>query len=138
VEESLRLYGPSHWVPRTARHDLVLEGVPIRGGDRLLVVIQAGDLDPRRYEPPPEARLRRPAAARPLRFSGGPPPCAGPSVAPTELEEMPSVPLQRLPDVRIDAAAAPPRYTGLVVRTWTPLPVTFSPGTSRFVEPPVV
>jgi cytochrome P450 len=139
VEESLRLYGPSHWVPRAARHDLVLGGVPIRGGDKLLVVVQAGNLDPRRYEHPLEARLDRPSGRDHFSFSGGPRTCAGQALARTELEEMISVLLRRLPDVRIDPAAAPPCYTGLVVRTWTPLSVTFSPRrTSRSFEPPVV
>jgi cytochrome P450 len=129
VEESLRLYGPSHWVPRVARHDTELAGVRIGGGDRILMMIQAANLDAARYPDPLEPRLDRPSPRDHFSFSAGHRSCAGQALARTELEEMISVLLKRLPDVHLDPAAEAPSYSGLVVRTWSPLHVRFARST---------
>lgn len=127
VEESLRIYGPSQWVPRVARHDLMLAGVPIKEGERLLVMLEAANLDPARYDDPLTAHLDRPSLRSHFSFSSGPRTCAGQALARAELEEMIAVLLRRLPDVHLDRSAEPPSYRGLVVRTWSPLHVAFSP-----------
>jgi cytochrome P450 len=136
VEESLRLYGPSHWVPRVARHDVTLAGAEIKAGDRLLAMLEAANLDPARYEASLTARLDRPSPRSHFSFSAGPRTCAGQALARAELEEMVSVLLRRLPDVRIAADAEAPRYQGLVVRTWSPLHVTFTPARGRTTAEP--
>jgi cytochrome P450 len=127
IEESLRLYGPAQWVPRYARHDTVLGGVPIKGGDKLLIMLHAASLDPNHYESPLEARLDRPDPKDHFSFSKGKRRSGGAALARTELEEMLSVLLERLPDVCLDPAGEPPRYRGLVIRAWMPLHVTFTP-----------
>jgi cytochrome P450 len=101
--------------------------VAIKAGDKLLAMIEAANLDPKRYEAPLTARLDRPSPRSHFSFSAGPRSCAGQALARAELEEMISVLLGRLPDVRIAPDAEPPHYQGLVVRTWSPLHVTFTP-----------
>jgi cytochrome P450 len=127
IEESLRLYGPSHWVPRYARHDTTLGGAPISGGDKLLIMLHAANLDPGHYERPLEARLDRPNPRDHFSFSKGKRRSGGAALARTELEEMLSVLLERLPDIRLAPDAEPPTYRGLVIRAWMPLHVAFTP-----------
>jgi cytochrome P450 len=60
VEEFLRFVSPVQFSkPRFVRHDVELDGVHLRKGDRIMVMIAAANLDPQANERPDELDLER-------------------------------------------------------------------------------
>lgn len=52
IEELLRLYGPSHCLPRRAVQDTDVLGVPVREGDMVFAFSGAGNRDPSKFAEP--------------------------------------------------------------------------------------
>ena len=125
VEETLRLFSPSHLIRRVALRDTELGGVQIREGDAILALTAAGSRDPEHYECPADVDLERPASRDHFGFFMGPRTCAGQSLARFVMERMLVVALQRLPNLRLDPAAEQPSFTGTQQRHWRPLYVFF-------------
>jgi cytochrome P450 len=128
VEEALRLYGPVMFRPRIAKRDTALGGTAIRAGDKVIAVIGAANRDPARYDRPAAVDLGRPSPRNHFGFYQGARSCPGQGLARVELEEIVTAVIDRMPDVRIDADAPPPRYRELLMRRWEPLNVAFTPG----------
>src|SRR5258705_2906248 len=60
VEEFLRFVSPVQFSkPRFVRHDLELDGVHLKKGDRIMVMIAAANLDPEAHERPDKLDLER-------------------------------------------------------------------------------
>src|SRR5262245_29854430 len=60
VEEFLRFVSPVQFSkPRYVRRDVDLDGVPLKKGDRIMVMIAAANLDPNAHERPNELDLER-------------------------------------------------------------------------------
>jgi cytochrome P450 PksS len=60
VEELLRFVSPVQFSkPRYVRHDVDLAGVPLKQGDRIMVMIAAANLDPEAHERPEQLNLER-------------------------------------------------------------------------------
>jgi cytochrome P450 len=60
VEEFLRFVSPVQFSkPRFVRHDVDLDGVHLKKGDRIMVMIAAANLDPEAHERPDELDLER-------------------------------------------------------------------------------
>jgi cytochrome P450 len=125
VEEGLRLYTPGEYRPRRAMRDLELGGVTIRKGELVFAISAAGNRDPLHYANPLELDLERRAPRNHLGFYPGPRTCPGQGLARYELARLLRVLLERLPGLRLDPDAEPPRYTGSTARTWRPLNVLF-------------
>ena len=60
-----------------------------------------------------------------LAFGGGPHICLGMHVAPAEMTVGISALLDRLPNLRLDPDAEPPRFVGMYERGATAIPVRF-------------
>ena len=131
VEESLRLYGPSYFTAlRVALRDLELGAVKVKKGERIALMLGAGNVDPRRYECPMDASLDRERPRDHLAFYAGRRSCIGSMLARAEIQASVGVLLDRLPDVELDPDAAPPVYSGLTrTRRWAPLNVRFTSST---------
>jgi cytochrome P450 len=125
VEEGLRLYSPGEYRPRRAMHDLELGGVTIRKGELVFAISAAGNRDPHQFARPGELDVERRTPRNHLGFYPGPRTCPGQGLARLELARMLRAILERLPGLRLDPDAAPPRYTGATPRTWRPLHVVF-------------
>ena len=126
VEESLRLAGPVVFRPRFANEDTELAGVQIAKNDLALTVIAAANRDPDRYPRPDSIDLERKGPRDQLAFYFGPRHCAGAPLARIELQEIVAAALQRLPDLRLDSGAEPPKYRGYQLRGYRPLHALFT------------
>ena len=126
IDETLRHTTVVHWRARQATRDIELGGVTIRAGDRVHPVNAAANRDPERYPHPEAIDLERSGYLSHLAFNVGPRHCAGAWLARMEAYES-ILALLALPDLRRDPDAPPPRYEGLVARTFRPLHVRFTP-----------
>jgi cytochrome P450 len=70
VEELLRFDGPTAAMVRVAREDLPIDGRVVHRGDRLFLMINAANRDPRQFQEPDRLDLRR-ADNRHLAFGHG-------------------------------------------------------------------
>jgi cytochrome P450 len=125
VEESLRMYGPVYHRPRLATRDVELGGQTVRKGDTVLMLTVAGSRDDARYACPHAVDLERPAPRDHFAFLVGTRTCPGQGLVRAELQEAMAVVLERLPNLRLDPDAEPPRQAGLMARRWGPLHVLF-------------
>lgn len=125
IEEALRIYGSVHFQSRYAREDAVVGGVAIRRDDAIILQHAAANRDPETYDCPHAIDLNRTPASKHLAFGIGPRLCPGAALARMEMRDAVKAVLTRLPKVRLDPAADPPRFEGLFVRSWRPLHVLF-------------
>ncbi len=126
VEELLRFEGPGQALVRVALDDLAIGGRRIRRGDRLFVMINAANRDPRRFVDPDRLDLGREPNPH-LTFGHGRHFCVGAPLA--RLEAQVALPrlLERLPGL----ALAAPRLEwidSLIFRGVRALPLTFGAG----------
>jgi cytochrome P450 len=121
VEEVLRYDSPVQLTSRRAARDTEIRGVPVAAGDDILVMLGAGNRDPRRFTEPDVFNPQR-AVSGPLSFGAGPHFCLGAALA--RLEAAIAFPrlLRRFP--ALAAAGEPRRREGLVLRGYDALPVT--------------
>lgn len=127
VEEALRLYPSAQWRFRVSNQDITLGRVEIKKDDVVISVKAAANRDPSRYDCPAEIRLDRQRPSDHLTFNTGPRTCAGARLARAELRDMIEILLDRLPDLRLDPSAPPPRLSGVYMQGFRPLNVVFSP-----------
>ncbi|MFE7807203.1 cytochrome P450, partial [Streptomyces sp. NPDC057430] len=119
VEELLRVTAPSPLLPRVAAADAVLDGCPVKAGDRLVLVARHAVGADR--EPPDALRPAPPAVAR-LVFGAGPHACPGARLALAQLDDVLAALAPYRPtvvDARVDRRAALPGWRRLTVRATT-------------------
>jgi cytochrome P450 len=126
-EEVLRLYPSVHFVARLANDDFELDGTQIRKNDRLIMLNAGANRDPARFTCPHEIDLKRDGWREHLAFSVGPRTCAGAALARGEVQESVAKALERLPNLRLDPDAEPPRLQGFLLRSYRPLHALFDP-----------
>jgi len=126
VEEALRIHGAAHYVERFANTDTEIAGVPVKKNTIVVPLLAAANVDPRRYECPFDVNLERKNPRDHTAFAMGPRSCGGMWLARGELAEMYTAILQRLPDLRLDPDAEPPRLVGLGIRSFKPLNALFT------------
>jgi cytochrome P450 len=121
VEELLRFDGPTPVMVRVAREDLHIDGRAIRRGDRLFLMINAANRDPRQFAEPDRLDLRR-ADNRHLAFGHGIHFCLGAPLA--RLEGQIALPalLARFPALA-SCTDVPEWLDSLVFRGMRSLPV---------------
>jgi cytochrome P450 len=124
VQEGLRWEPPLVAFSRWATRDAELCGVPVKAGCAVVPVVAAANRDPARWEDPDRFDLHRPAKPH-IAFAMGAHTCLGMHLATLELETVLGVLLERLPGLRPDPDAPPPRVTGGSFRTALQLPVAF-------------
>jgi cytochrome P450 len=128
VEEALRLLPPVHVRARVAAHDGELGGVAVPAGDPVFPLSAAANRDPARYRSPAETDLERPNPRDHHAFSVGPHFCIGAPLVRMEGVEALGALLERLPGLRPDGDAPPPRMSGFNLRPVRPLHVRFGTG----------
>jgi cytochrome P450 len=121
VEELLRYDGPTPAMVRVAREDVRFDGRVVRRGDRIFLMINAANRDPRQFRAPDRLDLRR-ADNRHVAFGHGIHFCLGASLA--RLEGQIALPalLARFPGLAL-RTDAPEWLDSLVFRGMRSLPV---------------
>ena len=102
VEEMLRVEGSTKATFRLARRTTTIGGVEIPAGAKVVVLLGAANLDPRRWACPAEVRLDRPRIAEHLAFGRGPHTCIGAPLARFEVQIMLAELLRRTSAIAID------------------------------------
>ncbi len=124
IEESLRWMPTDPMFSRWVTRDVDFHGVQLPRGAVLHLCIGAANRDPDRWERPEEFDVRR--APKPtLAFGSGPHVCIGMHVARAEMAVGIGALLDRLPNLRLDPDAEPPRFIGMYERGATAIPVLF-------------
>lgn len=123
VEEALRLLPPVHYRARRAIEDTELAGTKIKKGEFVLPLIASANRDEGHYACPHAVDFERKPTRDHLSFAAGPRSCIGSNLARAEIVESLRQILDNFPDIRLDPEAAPPVYTGLVLRRFAPLNV---------------
>jgi cytochrome P450 len=124
IEETLRWETPVLFVARQATRTVELAGVEIPRGRTVSAVVAAANRDAAHYPDPDRFDLDRRADDH-LSFGFGRHFCLGYHLAKLEARTALTAALDRLPNLRIDPAAPPPRITGLAFRSPRTLPVRF-------------
>jgi cytochrome P450 len=124
IEESMRWAPTDPMFSRWVTADVDFYGVHLPRGSVLHICLGAGNRDPERWERPDEFDPTRPARPT-LAFGGGPHVCLGQHVARAEMTVAINALLDRLPNLRLDPDAEPPRFIGFYERGATAIPVRF-------------
>lgn len=124
IEESVRWLPTDPMFSRYATTDVEFHGVRIPKGSVLHICIGAANRDPARWERPDDYDIFRPMKPT-LAFGGGPHICLGMHVARAEMTVGIDALLDRLPNLRLDPDAEPPRFIGMYERGATAIPVRF-------------
>ncbi|MEX5713483.1 cytochrome P450 [Parafrankia sp. FMc6] len=124
IDESLRWMPTNPMFSRFLTKDVEFHGAHLPKGAVLHLALGAGSRDPRRWERPDEFDVTRPPKPS-LGFGGGPHVCLGMHVARAEMYTGIGALLDRLPNLRLDPDADPPRIIGMYHRGPTAIPVLF-------------
>jgi len=126
VEETLRWETSITMVNRVATRDARVGGCPVAAGASLLLLTGSANRDDARWDRPDEWDLDRPDQSH-LAFGWGRHLCLGMHLARLELRVGIATLLERLPGLRLDPAAPPPRIVGTAFRGPERLDVLFDP-----------
>lgn len=124
IEESLRWMPTDPMFSRFVTEDIDFYGVNVPAGAVMHICLGAGNRDPERWERPDEYDIYRPMKPS-LAFGGGAHICLGMHVARAEMTVGINALLDRLPNLRLDPDAEPPRFIGMYERGATAIPVRF-------------
>ena len=124
IEESARWLPTDPMFPRWVTEDVDFFGVHLPKGSVLHLCLGAANRDPDRWDRPDEFDPFRPIRPS-LAFGGGPHVCLGQHVARAEMTVAINALLDRLPKLRLDPDAEPPRFIGFYERGATAIPVRF-------------
>ena len=124
IEESLRWMPTDPAFGRWVTRDIDFHGVHLPEGAVLQICLGAANRDPARWERPDEYDITRPLRPS-FAFGGGAHVCLGMHVARAEMAVGIGALLDRLPNLRLDPDAEPPRFIGMYERGATAIPVLF-------------
>jgi cytochrome P450 len=124
IEEALRWMPTDPMFSRYVTRDVDLHGVHIPEGSVVHICLGAANRDPARWERPDEYDITRKLRGS-FAFGGGVHVCLGMHVARAEMLVGIGALLDRLPDLRLDPDAEPPRFIGMYERGATEIPVVF-------------
>jgi cytochrome P450 len=126
IEESVRWMPTDPMFSRWVVRDTELGGVKLPAGSVVHMNLGAANRDPKRWENPDEYDIFRPMRPN-LGFGQGAHICLGMHLARAEITVAIDALLDRLPNLRLDPDAEPPRFIGLYERGATAIPVLFDP-----------
>jgi cytochrome P450 len=124
IEETLRWMPTDPMFSRHVTRDVELAGVRLPARSVLHLCLGSANRDPARWDRPDDfdvTRTLRPSFA----FGGGAHVCLGMHVARAEMATGIGALLDRLPNLRLDPDAEPPRFIGMYERGATEIPVVF-------------
>lgn len=124
IDESLRWAPTNPMMSRFVTTDVDFHGTHLPRGAVVHLAFGAANRDPGRWERPDEFDLTRPPKPS-LAFGGGPHVCLGMHLARAEMHTGIGALLDRLPNLRLDPDAEPPRIIGMYHRGATAIPVLF-------------
>jgi cytochrome P450 len=124
IEEALRWQVTDPMFSRYAVTDTSLGGVQIPAGSVVHLCFGAANRDPARWDRPDEFNPGRPLQGH-FGFGRGPHTCLGMHVARAEMHTGISALLDRLPNLRLDPVAEPPKIIGMYERGPSALPVVW-------------
>lgn len=124
IEESLRWMPTDPMFSRFVTEDIDFYGVPVPRGSVMHICLGAANRDPERWDRPDEYDITRPLKPS-LAFGSGAHICLGMHVARAEMTVGINALLDRLPNLRLDPDAEPPRFIGMYERGATAIPVVF-------------
>lgn len=104
IEEAVRMHSPTKVDFRLVRKTTTLGGVPLRAGTIVMLCLGAANRDPRKFEDPHEFRPDRKNVREHIAFGRGIHTCAGAPLARVEAQITVRRLLDRMSDIRIDAA----------------------------------
>lgn len=124
-EEMLRFCGPAQWFMRAVHQPTEVAGVAIRPGQRVQLLIQSANRDPREFDAPDTFRWDRPVP-RTLAFGHGPHFCIGVHLARLEGRILLEQWLRRVPEYEVleEHTVRPPSSFQW---GWTEVPVRVHP-----------
>jgi cytochrome P450 len=125
IEEGTRWAPTDPAFARFATRDAMLEGVDVPAGAVVDTCFGAANRDPSRWERPDEFDPGRPPRPH-LAFGNGPHVCLGMHVARAEMDTAVRALLARLPGLRLDPDAEPPRIIGMYERGPTAVPAVWN------------
>jgi cytochrome P450 len=126
VEETLRYWGPAEQTfPRIALEAVILEGITVARGERVMVSLAAADRDPARFADPDRFDVSRPDANRHIAFGKGIHACLGAPLARAEGEIAFATLLGRYPALRLAVPAAELTWRENFLRGFRAIPVRF-------------
>jgi cytochrome P450 len=111
IEEVLRRYGVA-MPPRIVTRDAKFAGVEMKAGDRVMLMLPAGNLDPDAFDDPTTFNIDREAVPH-LTFNAGPHRCVGSHLARLEMRVFFEEWFARMPAVSPDPDDAPTYRSGL-------------------------
>jgi cytochrome P450 len=124
LEESIRLIGPVQSATRQVTRDIGIDGVKLKQGDIINLILSAANHDPAVFEAPDEFRPGRPNIARHLGFAAGPHLCLGMHLARAEAQIALNTLFDKLPGLKpdISRSTAPSgavfRQPGCLIASW--------------------
>ncbi|WP_216893491.1 cytochrome P450 [Nocardia alni] len=124
IDEALRWQATDPMFSRYVMSDTEFHGVHLPAGAVLHLCLGAANRDPARWDEPDTydiTRRLRPSFA----FGSGAHACLGMNVARAEMVTGIGALLDRLPNLRLDPDAEPPRFIGMYERGATEIPVVF-------------
>ncbi|OBK70777.1 cytochrome P450 [Mycobacterium sp. 1274761.0] len=124
IEESVRWMPTDPMFSRWVVADTELGGVEMPAGSVVHINLGAANRDPARWDRPDDYDIFRPLRPN-LGFGQGAHICLGMHVARTEMAVAIEALLDRLPTLRLDPDAEPPRFVGMYERGATAIPVVF-------------
>ena len=127
VEEILRFVTPVVGFRRTATCDTEIDGRKIAKGDKVVMIYQAANRDPKVFDDPETFRIDRKPNDH-LAFGIGAHFCLGANLARAEIRIVFRELLRRLPDIRVAPGEGPVRVPSPLVAAIASLPVVFTPG----------
>lgn len=123
VEELMRYVSPALFVTRVARMATTIDGVDIRPGQSVLLVLGAANRDPDVFADPDRLDVLRPEAGRQLGFGLGRHHCLGAALARLEAQVVLRALVTDHPEVRLASSAAKRWAGGAMLRHLVELPV---------------
>jgi cytochrome P450 len=124
IEEALRWETPLLMMARRAVRPTTLAGIAVEPGAVVNVMLGSANRDEQRYPDPDRFDIHRSPTPH-VSFGSGPHVCLGMHLARMEMRVALDRVLDRLPNLRVDTAAPPPRIVGSVFRSPDRLPVCF-------------
>jgi cytochrome P450 len=111
IEELLRRYGIA-MPPRIVMYDAEFGGVQLKKGERVVMMLPAGNLDPNTFDDPLSFNIDREEVPH-LTFNSGPHRCVGSHLARLELRVFFEEWFRAMPTIRLDPEAKPLYRPGL-------------------------
>jgi len=124
IEESLRWMPTDPMFSRFVTDDVEFHGAQLSKGSVLHLCLGAANRDPEHWDRPHDYDIYRPIKPS-LAFGRGPHICLGMHVARAEMAVGIGALLDRLPNLRLDPDAEPPRPVGMYERGVMEIPVVF-------------